>query len=169
MIHSVLIVWSKRRCQLLVYKLSLWWKPEVHFFLQLFDQISQGVWSPCLCTRRHWCLDLSNTDAKTKEKKRQMTSWRKSIWISQVPKQKTMTLENNCLNLKMWHMSQFKKAGKEHAKTMPVCYISGWISFRKSHTEDCTKHILSNVLDLWLFLERSFAKQNLYVFCSLLA
>lgn len=104
-----------------------------------------------------------------REKKRQMTSWRKSIWISQVPKQKTMTLENNCLNLKMWHMSQFKKAGKEHAKTMPDCYMSGWISFRKSHTEDCTKHILSNVLDLWLFLERSFAKQNLYVFCSLLA
>lgn len=70
MIHSVLIVWSKRHCQLLVYKLSLWWKPEVHFFLQLFDQISQGVWSPCLCTRRHWYLDLSNTDAKTKEKKK---------------------------------------------------------------------------------------------------
>lgn len=106
---------------------------------------------------------------KQKRKKRQMTSWRKSIWISQVPKQKTMTLENNCLNLKMWHMSQFKKAGKEHAKTMPDCYMSGWISFRKSHTEDCTKHILSNVLDLWLFVERSFAKQNLYVFCSLLA
>lgn len=104
-----------------------------------------------------------------REKKDRWQAEENQFEFHKSPKKKTMTLENNCLNLKMWHMSQFKKAGKEHAKTMPDCYMSGWISFRKSHTEDCTKHILSNVLDLWLFLERSFAKQNLYVFCSLLA